>query len=255
MIEEGKQAVRAAADGARITAQGGCRYARPGGRGTRDRPRGTFVSRVRIVRRAALAAMTLLTVGALWGWARPARGDHEADHAAPHAAGSAATPGAPAEGDEAESETPAPMNWTDFASKTPPFVAVLLNFAILAAAYYWLGKKPIAAALQTRRDSIAKDIEEAQRAKAAAEQRATIYQAKLEKLEDEVRAARRGAFVRAGEAERERIVSEAEAKAERLRTDARFLVEQELKQIKQDLWREAVEAAVAGAQELLATRP
>jgi F-type H+-transporting ATPase subunit b len=211
------------------------------------------VSRVRIVRRAALAAMTLLTVGALWGWARPARGDHEADHAAPHAAGSAATPGAPAEGDEAESETPAPMNWTDFASKTPPFVAVLLNFAILAAAYYWLGKKPIAAALQTRRDSIAKDIEEAQRAKAAAEQRATIYQAKLEKLEDEVRAARE-ALVRAGEAERERIVSEAEAKAERLRTDARFLVEQELKQIKQDLWREAVEAAVAGAQELLATR-
>src|SRR5580704_5496375 len=50
------------------------------------------------------------------------------------------------------------------------------------------------------------------------------------------------------------IVSEAEAKAERLRTEARFLVEQELKQIKQDLWREAVEAAVAGAQELLATR-
>ncbi len=210
----------------------------------------------RIVRRAALAAMGLLTVVALWGWARPARGDHEADHKAPHALGSAATaaaPGEPADGDSVESETPAPMNWTDFASKTPPFVAVLLNFAILVAAYYWLGKKPIAAALQSRRDSIAKDIEEAQRAKAAAEQRATIYQAKLEKLEDEVRAARE-ALVRAGEAERERIVSEAEAKAERLRSEARFLVEQELKQIKQDLWREAVEAAVAGAQELLAAR-
>lgn len=211
------------------------------------------MSRVGIIRRAALATMTLLTIGALWGWARPARGDHEADQKAPHATGSAAAPGAPAEGDEAESETPVPMNWADFASKTPPFVAVLLNFAILAGAYYWLGKKPIAAALQTRRDSIAKDIEEAQRAKAAAEQRATIYQAKLEKLEDEVRAARE-ALVRAGEAERERIVSEAEAKAERLRTEARFLVEQELKQIKQDLWREAVEAAVAGAQELLTTR-
>jgi F-type H+-transporting ATPase subunit b len=145
------------------------------------------------------------------------------------------------------------MNWTDFGSKTPPFVAVLVNFAILAGAYYWLGKKPIAAALQSRRDSIAKEIEEAQRAKEAAEQRATIYQAKLEKLEDEVRAARE-ALVRAGEAERERIVSDAEAKAERLRGEAQFLVEQELKQIRQDLWREAVEAAVAGAQELLAAR-
>jgi|GEM_PF-1650042 F-type H+-transporting ATPase subunit b len=210
----------------------------------------------RFVRRAALATMGLLTIAALWGWALPARGDHEADRKASRSMGSTATaaaPGKPADGDSAENETPAPMNWTDFASKTPPFVAVLLNFAILAAAYYWLGKKPIAAALQNRRDSIAKDIEEAQRAKAAAEQRATIYQAKLEKLEDEVRAVRE-ALVRAGEAERERIVSEAEAKAERLRGEARFLIEQELKQLKQDLWREAVEAAVAGAQELLAAR-
>jgi F-type H+-transporting ATPase subunit b len=182
----------------------------------------------RFVRRAALATMGLLTIAALWGWALPARGDHEADRKASRSMGSTATaaaPGKPADGD----------------------------FAILAAAYYWLGKKPIAAALQNRRDSIAKDIEEAQRAKAAAEQRATIYQAKLEKLEDEVRAVRE-ALVRAGEAERERIVSEAEAKAERLRGEARFLIEQELKQLKQDLWREAVEAAVAGAQELLAAR-
>ncbi len=213
------------------------------------------MSRASLVRRAALAAMSIVTVAALWGWARPARGDHE-ERGAPQAVGTTgerAAPGEPAQGDPAESETPAPMNWTDFGSKTPPFVAVLVNFAILAAAYYWLGKKPIAAALQNRRDSIAKDIEEAQRAKAAAEQRATIYQAKLEKLEDEVRAAR-VALVRAGEAERERIVGDAEAKAERLRSEARFLVEQELKQIKQDLWREAVEAAVAGAQELLSAR-
>lgn len=214
------------------------------------------MSRALLVRRWALAAMCLVTMVALWGWARPARGDHEMDHGAPHTVGTTgeqAVRGEPAQDESAESDTPAPMNWTDFGSKTPPFVAVLVNFAILAAAYYWLGKKPIAAALQNRRDSIAKDIEEAQRAKAAAEQRATVYQAKLEKLEDEVRAARE-ALVRAGEAERERIVSDAEAKAERLRSDARFLVEQELKQIRQDLWREAVEAAVAGAQELLAAR-
>jgi F-type H+-transporting ATPase subunit b len=145
------------------------------------------------------------------------------------------------------------MNWTDFGAKTPPFVAVLLNFAILAGGYYFLGRKPIGNALKSRRDSIANDIEEAERARAAAEERAKFYQAKLEKLEDEVRAARE-ALVRAGEAEGERIVSDAEAKAERLRSDARFLVEQELKQARQDLWREAVEAAVAGAQQLLASR-
>src|SRR5262245_29701042 len=86
-----------------------------------------------------------------------------------------------------------------------------------------------------------------------AEARAKVYQAKLEKLEEEVRTAREG-LVRAGEAERDRIVSEAEAKAERMRKDAEFLVAQELKQIRQDLLKDTVEAAVTAAEELLRKR-
>lgn len=225
----------------------------------------------RFVRRTALGAMGLVTVASLWGWARPALGDHEADHrAAAKSVPSATAPAGrsseavreraelrekgstEAPESEPENEQPEPMNWADFGSKTPPFIAVLLNFAILAGGYYFVGRRPIGDALQSRRDSIANDIEEAERAKTAAEARAKVYQAKLEKLEDEVRAARE-ALVRAGEAERERIVSDAEAKAERLRNDAKFLIEQELKQARQDLWREAVDAAVAGARELLAS--
>jgi F-type H+-transporting ATPase subunit b len=49
-------------------------------------------------------------------------------------------------------------------------------------------------------------------------------------------------------------VVEAEAKAERRRKDAEFQVEQELKQIRQDLWKETVEAAVGAAEELLKKR-
>jgi F-type H+-transporting ATPase subunit b len=49
-------------------------------------------------------------------------------------------------------------------------------------------------------------------------------------------------------------VIDAEAKAERMRKDAEFLVEQELKQIRQDLWRDTVEAAVGAAEELLKKR-
>jgi F-type H+-transporting ATPase subunit b len=213
------------------------------------------MTRARLVRRMALAAMSLVTVTALWAWPRPARGDHATERKTPRAVVAPAAPAAhePVEEQSTEETAPASMNWTDFGSKTPPFVAVVLNFAILATAYYMLGKKPIGTALQNRRDSIAREIEEAQRAKAAAEQRAKIYQGKLEKLEDEVRAARE-ALVRAGEAERERIVTDAEAKAVRLRNEAQFLVEQELKQVRQDLWREAVEAAVLGAQELLTGR-
>ena len=145
------------------------------------------------------------------------------------------------------------FNLADFGSKTVPFAAMLINFGILAAGYYLLGRKPIAAALQSRRDTIAKDIDEAQKMRKEAEERAKTYQAKLEKLEEEVKTARE-ALVRAGEAERDRIVTEAEAKAERMRKDSEFLVEQELKQIRQDLWKDTVETAVAAAEELLKKR-
>ncbi len=219
-----------------------------------------------LVRRGALAAIAIVTAVSVWGWAQPAHGDRGQEHGTARAIASATAGDArerrarapeskqgPADREPAEDEAPAPINWADFTARTPPFFAVFLNFAILVAAYYLLGKKPIAAALENRRDAIAKDIEEAQRAKLAAEERAKTYQAKLERLEDEVRAAR-DALLRAGEAERDRIVSEAEVKAERLRSDAQFLVEQELKQVRQDLWREAVEAAIGAAHELLANR-
>jgi F-type H+-transporting ATPase subunit b len=89
--------------------------------------------------------------------------------------------------------------------------------------------------------------------KEEAQARAKIYQAKLEKLEEEVRVTRDG-LVRAGEAERDRIVAEAEAKAERMRKDAEFLAQQELKQVQQELLRDTVEAAILAAQELLVKR-
>jgi|GEM_PF-1250748 len=150
-------------------------------------------------------------------------------------------------------ESPKPMNWFEFGGETPPFIAMLINFGILAAAYYWLGRKPIAAALLQRRDAISKDIDEAQQMKREAQTRAKVYQDKLAKLEEDL-VATREAIIRAGEAERERIVREAESKAERMRKDAEFMVEQEIKQIRVDLWRDAVEAAVGAAERLLQER-
>jgi F0F1-type ATP synthase membrane subunit b/b' len=157
------------------------------------------------------------------------------------------------EGKGEESEGPAPFNWTVFGGETPPFIAMLINFGILAGGYYLLGKKPIAAGLQARRDTISKEIEEAQRMKHEAEERAKVYQVKLEKLEEELQQAR-DSLINAGEAESERIVRDAEAKAERMRKEAEFLVGQEFKQIRENLLRETVEAAVAAAEDLLRKR-
>src|SRR5262245_36682847 len=89
--------------------------------------------------------------------------------------------------------------------------------------------------------------------KEEAEERARMYQAQLERLEEDQNLAVR-ALVEAGEGERERIVREAEEKAARMQKDAQFLIEQEMKQIRHDLTREAVEAAVRAAEELLRKR-
>lgn len=149
---------------------------------------------------------------------------------------------------------PGAINWIDFGNKKqPPYAALVINFAILVGLYYYLGKKPVAEALKKRRDDVAHEIEEAQRIRREAEERASQYQAKLAKLEDELAQARQ-ALVEAGKGERDAIVKEAEDKAARMNRDAEFLLEQELKQMKADLVRETVEVAVRAAEELLTKR-
>jgi F-type H+-transporting ATPase subunit b len=247
-----------------------------------------------VKQRLVLAAMVVVTAWSLWAFGQakrptsqptgvisPARSAALAHTAAPTQAAApavalpqatpsvkppAAKPEAKAEGneakgggnsdareEEAESEELPAFNLTEFGTKTPPYVAMLINFGILVAGYYLIGRKPVASALQSRRDEIAKEIDEAQRMRKEAEQRAKMYQGRLEKLEEEVRIAREG-LIRAGEAERDRIIAEAEAKADRMRRDAEFLVEQEVKQIRHDLLRDTVEAAVSAAEELLKKR-
>jgi F0F1-type ATP synthase membrane subunit b/b' len=197
--------------------------------------------------RVALAVMVAVTAWSVCAWvqSRPA--------AAASRESAAAEEPAKSEGEGGGEKGPAPFNLTQFGGETPPFIAMLINFGILAAGYYFLGRKPVAAGLQARRDTISKEIEEAQRMKHEAEERAKTYQSKLEKLEDELRATRES-LLRAGEAESERIVREAETKADRMRKEAEFLVEQELKQLRGDLWRDTVDAAVAAAEELLKKR-
>ena len=51
--------------------------------------------------------------------------------------------------------------------------------------------------------------------------------------------------------EGDRIVAEAEEKAARMRKDTSFLIEQQIKQLRKDLTRQAASAAVVAAEELL----
>ncbi len=186
---------------------------------------------------------------------------------APHGASPEEGPqGSPGDhGGAAEGSTPAAhggghehalksFNLADFSNaETKPYLIMLLNFGLLVGLYYALGKKPITEALKQRRATVAKEIEEAQRMTAEAEARAKQYQAKLASLGDELEITKR-ALVEAGKGERDRIVREAEEKAERMTKDAVFLLEQEVKQMRQDLLKDTVEIAILAAEEILKKR-
>jgi F-type H+-transporting ATPase subunit b len=150
-----------------------------------------------------------------------------------------------------EEEGPKPINWFDFGNKEqPPYLAAFVNFAILVGAYAYYGKKPVAAALQGRREQVSKQIEEAQKIKHEAEARSKQYEAKLEALNDEL-ATTRATLVAAGVSEKARIVRDAEEKAARMQKDALFQLDQERKQMHADLQRETVALALAAAESLL----
>jgi F0F1-type ATP synthase membrane subunit b/b' len=148
-----------------------------------------------------------------------------------------------ANAEEAENGPPKPVNWADFGDKEQtPYIAALINFAILAFIYVYFGKAPIAAAQ--------KQIEEAQKIKHEAEARSQQYASKLEDLGAELENTK-AALVAAGVGEKMRIVREAEEKATRMQKDAAFLIEQEARQLRADIQRETVSAALVEAEELL----
>jgi F-type H+-transporting ATPase subunit b len=153
-----------------------------------------------------------------------------------------------------EAEAPGSINWFDFSNKEqPPYAALFINFGLLAYGYYRFGKKPVADALKKHKESIAKEIEEAQRMKHEAEGRAKQYQSKLEHLETEL-AETKNLLEEAGKGEHDRIVKDAEEKAARMQKDAVFMLEQESKQLRLDLQKETVLAALGAAEELLKKR-
>ncbi len=136
---------------------------------------------------------------------------------------------------------------------TTPYVYLLVNFAILAFIYYRAGKKPITEGLQARHDTIAKDLIEAAKIKEEAEARLVEYSTRLEQLENELQRIK-AEIIATGEADKERMVKEAEEKAERMRKDAQFLLDQEMKQLRIDMLAYTADAAIAAAEGVLKTR-
>jgi F-type H+-transporting ATPase subunit b len=146
---------------------------------------------------------------------------------------------------------PEEINWTDiWDKKRPAYLALVINFGVLMTLYYMLGKKPITEALKQRRVTIGKDIDEAQKLLDEAKERAKKYQGDLKNADADAATAK-ASLIAAGKGEVERMILEAEERAERMKRDAERLVEQERKQVHRDLLNETVDTAVREATHLL----
>ncbi len=132
----------------------------------------------------------------------------------------------------------------------PEFQGTLVNFTVLVLLIAWVIRKKGNPALAARRAEVENELAEAQRLRAEAEARHRETASRLEKLDQEM-VQIRADMIKAGEAERDRIVAQAEEKAARMRKDTAFLIEQQIKQLRKDLTRQAASAAVVAAEELL----
>ncbi|MRG92861.1 F0F1 ATP synthase subunit B [Polyangium spumosum] len=138
-------------------------------------------------------------------------------------------------------------------NEPPPFLASILNLGVLGFILYRFGKKPIGDALVKRKQSIMSEIDNAARLKNEAQKRLDEYEDKFERLAETLDTVK-AEYAAQAELEKKHIIAEAEERRARMRRDAEFRIEQELRTARIELMREAVQDATAAAEEMIRSR-
>ena len=123
-----------------------------------------------------------------------------------------------------------------------------INLAVFVGAMIYILRKPLAAALDARRESIKQDIAKAREEKIAAEAKLAEAEALVSRLDDEVSAIRNQA-VKDAALERERLGSDADAEINKLRAQADREIETAQKLAHKDLRAFLANRSVAVAKE------
>jgi F-type H+-transporting ATPase subunit b len=126
----------------------------------------------------------------------------------------------------------------------------ILNLVILIAVLAYFGRKPVLDFFNTRRGQVQDDLHSAAELRREAETRFAKWQRKLVDLGQELEQIRTTSRERA-EAEREQIITDANAAAERIRSDATAAIDQELRRSRDLLREEAADLAIELAGNLL----
>jgi len=126
----------------------------------------------------------------------------------------------------------------------------VINTVALVALLVYLLKKPIASFFAERRIKIAKDLEEAREQRDKAERTIEEYKQKLAGMEAELEKMREE-LRKSAEAEKDKVLGNAERMANAMVESARIAAEQELRNAKITLKNEAVDMAVQLAEALI----
>jgi F-type H+-transporting ATPase subunit b len=125
-----------------------------------------------------------------------------------------------------------------------------LNLVILIAVLVYFARKPLQAYFEKRRSEIKGELQSAADQLATAEATYAKWQRRMIDLESELDEIRATSQQRA-EAERERIIADARATADRIRRNATAAVELELRRARETLREEATQLAIDLASERL----
>jgi len=139
----------------------------------------------------------------------------------------------------------------DTGKQMKDFMWRVIDFVALVGIIVWALKKANAkGALADRAANVEKALREAEEARAAAEKKFAEYSEKLEKANQEIDGIY-AAIRKEGELEKERIIAEAKATADKIREQAAATASQEILKAKAELREEAARLAVQMAEQSL----
>lgn len=130
------------------------------------------------------------------------------------------------------------------------FLYRTLNFVLMLAILVYFIAKPFKKGMASRREGIAKALQEAENARQQAEAKFAEYDAKLSKAEAEI-AEIYAAIRQEGEAERERILANAQEMALKIQQEAEKSAVNAVAKARTELRQEASKLAVALAEDML----
>lgn len=128
-----------------------------------------------------------------------------------------------------------------------------INFVLLVSVLVFVARKPIRGLMAMRRFTIQQNLEQSRTMLESAEAKLKEWTGKIERLDEIVLEMERAAAERTAK-ERSQILVQAEAAANRIKADARTVIEQELLRARAELRTEAANLAIDLAGKLIESK-